>query len=376
MRQLIQDLANGTTSLVEAPIPKIGEGHLLVDTTVSLISTGTEKMLVNFGRSGLVSKVRAQPDKVVQVIEKAKTDGILATAKAVRSKLAQPIPLGYCNVGLVRETKVNGFYKGDRVASNGPHADVVSVPKNLCARIPDNVSDEAASFTVVASIGLQGVRLSKPEIGERFVVIGVGLIGLLTVQILLAHGCRVLAIDFDTKKLELARSFGAEVCNLKDAQDPIASSLLFSGGHGVDGVIITASTHSNEPIIQAAQMCRKRGRIVLVGVTGLELNRSDFYEKEISFQVSCSYGPGRYDPFYEKNGIDYPIGFVRWTEQRNFEAVLDMMSMGLINVEPLISHRFPFLDSPSAYDFLSGDDLALGILLKYEHGLENAITLV
>ena len=201
-------------------------------------------------------------------------------------------------------------------------------------------------------------------------VIGVGLIGLLTVQILLAHGCRVLAIDFDTKKLELARSFGAEVCNLKDAQDPIASSLLFSGGHGVDGVIITASTHSNEPIIQAAQMCRKRGRIVLVGVTGLELNRSDFYEKEISFQVSCSYGPGRYDPFYEKNGIDYPIGFVRWTEQRNFEAVLDMMSMGLINVEPLISHRFPFLDSPSAYDFLSGDDLALGILLKYEHGLE------
>ena len=276
--------------------------NLLVDTTVSLISTGTEKMLVNFGRSGLVSKVRAQPDKVVQVIEKAKTDGILATAKAVRSKLAQPIPLGYCNVGLVRETKVNGFYKGDRVASNGPHADVVSVPKNLCARIPDNVSDEAASFTVVASIGLQGVRLSKPEIGERFVVIGVGLIGLLTVQILLAHGCRVLAIDFDTKKLELARSFGAEVCNLKDAQDPIASSLLFSGGHGVDGVIITASTHSNEPIIQAAQMCRKRGRIVLVGVTGLELNRSDFYEKEISFQVSCSYGPGRYDPFCRRMG--------------------------------------------------------------------------
>ena len=229
MRQLIQDLANGTTSLVEAPIPKIGEGHLLVDTTVSLISTGTEKMLVNFGRSGLVSKVRAQPDKVVQVIEKAKTDGILATAKAVRSKLAQPIPLGYCNVGLVRETKVNGSTREIVLLQMALMLDVVSVPKNLCARIPDNVSDEAASFTVVASIGLQGVRLSKPEIGERFVVIGVGLIGLLTVQILLAHGCRVLAIDLDTKKLELARSFGAEVCNLKDAQDSIASSLLFSG---------------------------------------------------------------------------------------------------------------------------------------------------
>lgn len=367
MKQILQNLSTGQSELVEAPAPQLRKGAILIDTTVSLISTGTERMLVDFGKSGLLAKAKSQPDKVRQVLDKVATDGLMATVDAVRSKLAQPIPLGYCNVGIVRETGAEGFRTGDRVVSNGPHADVVSVPKNLCARIPDNVSDEAASFTVVASIGLQGMRLANPTLGEAFVVTGVGLIGLLTVQMLRAQGCRVLAIDFDAAKLALARDFGAEVCNPAIGEDPVAAAMVFSRGVGVDGVIITASTKSNDPVTQAAHMCRKRGRIVLVGVTGLELSRADFYEKELTFQVSCSYGPGRYDPSYEDHGHDYPIGFVRWTQQRNFEAVLDMLASGTLNVAPLISHRVPFIEAPRAYDLLSTDKAALGILLTYGH---------
>ncbi|EKD45525.1 MAG: hypothetical protein ACD_69C00251G0001, partial [uncultured bacterium] len=284
-----------------------------------------------------------------------------------RSKLAQPIPLGYCNVGIVSAVGkgVLGFKLGDRVVSNGPHAEVVNVPKNLCALVPDNVDNESAVFTVVASIGLQGVRLAKPTLGECVVVIGAGLIGLLTVQLLHAQGCRVLAIDFEQSKLDLASQFGAEVYNSSEGGDPIAAGMAFSRGRGVDAVIITASTKSNDPVTQAARMSRQRGRIILVGVTGLELNRSDFYEKELSFQVSCSYGPGRYDPNYEDKGYDYPLGFVRWTEQRNFEAVLDMMSTGKLNVKPLITHRFAFEDAPKVYQLLTEDKSALGILLQY-----------
>ena len=370
MKQILQNLSTGQSELVEAPVPQARRGSLLIDTTVSLISTGTERMLVDFGRSGLIAKARSQPDKVRQVLDKVATDGLMTTVDAVRSKLGQPIPLGYCNVGVVRDAGAEGFRTGDRVISNGPHADVVSVAKNLCARIPDNVSDEAASFTVVASIGLQGIRLAQPTLGEAFVVTGVGLIGLLTVQMLRAQGCRVLAIDFDAAKLELARAFGAETCNPGAGEDPIAAGLAFSRGHGVDGVIVTASTKSTDPITQAARMSRKRGRIVLVGVTGLELNRADFYEKELSFQVSCSYGPGRYDPAYEDHGQDYPLGFVRWTEQRNFEAVLDMLASGALDVAPLISHRVPFTEAPHAYELLSTDKAALGILLTYDHDAE------
>ncbi|NCC76977.1 MAG: dehydrogenase, partial [Clostridia bacterium] len=298
-----------------------------------------------------------------------------------QSKLAQPLPLGYCNVGVVAEVGagVAGFKPGDRVASNGPHADLVKVPKNLCARIPDNVDDEAAAFTVLASIGLQGIRLVQPTLGEAVVVTGVGLIGLVTVQLLRAQGCRVLAIDFDQAKLELARQFGAEICNPGQGEDPIAAGMAFGRGQGVDAVIITASTKSSDPVTQAARMSRQRGRIVLVGVTGLELNRADFYEKELSFQVSCSYGPGRYDPNYEEKGQDYPLGFVRWTEQRNFEAVLDMMASGRLDVKPLISHRFAFEEAPQAYQVLSEDKTALGILLQYASYVEerriNKITL-
>ncbi|MDC5578809.1 bi-domain-containing oxidoreductase [Acinetobacter baumannii] len=375
MKQILQDMANGGTTVTEAPVPQCSKGHLLISTTTSLISAGTERMLVGFGKASLIDKARQQPEKVKMVLEKVQTDGLLTTYDAVKSKLAQPLALGYCNVGVVHEVGagVNDFQVGDRVVSNGPHADMVKVPKNLCAKIPDNVSDESASFAVVASIGLQGIRLAQPTLGESFVVTGAGLIGLLTIQMLRANGCRVLAIDFDQSKLELAKQFGAEICNPGKGEDPVATGLAFSRGAGVDGVIITASTKVSDPVIQAARMSRKRGRIILVGVTGLELNRADFYEKELSFQVSCSYGPGRYDTEYEDKGNDYPLGFVRWTEQRNFVAVLDMMAAGTLKVEPLITQRFEFEDAPKAYDALTEDKSGLGLLLKYNSPVETRL---
>ncbi len=368
MRQIVQHMGSGLTEVLEAPMPTAQSGALLIQTTRSLISAGTERMLVGFGKAGWIDKARQQPDKVKMVLEKVQTDGLMTTVEAVRSKLAQPLPLGYCNVGVVDHVGagVEGFSVGDRVVSNGPHADVVRVPRNLCARIPDGVDDESASFVVLASIGLQGIRLAQPTLGEAFVVTGVGLIGLLTVQLLRAHGCRVLAIDFDDSKLALARQYGAETCNPGRGEDPVSAGIAFSREQGVDGVIITASTHSNEPVTQAARMSRKRGRIVLVGVTGLELSRTDFYEKELTFQVSCSYGPGRYDPSYEERGQDYPVGFVRWTEQRNFEAVLDMLASGQLDVKPLITHRVAFEEAQRAYKTLTEDKSALGIVLQYE----------
>ena len=372
MKQILQDMAKGGTTITEAPVPQCSKEHLLISSSISLISAGTERMLVGFGKASMLDKARQQPEKVKMVLEKVQTDGLLTTYDAVKSKLAQPLPLGYCNVGRVHEigAGVEGFKVGDRVVSNGPHADIVKIPKNLCALIPENVSDEAASFTVVASIGLQGIRLAQPTIGESFVVTGAGLIGLLTIQMLRANGCRVLAIDFDQSKLELAKQYGAEICNPGRGEDPVAAGMAFSRGAGVDGVIITASTKVSDPVVQAARMSRKRGRIILVGVTGLELNRADFYEKELSFQVSCSYGPGRYDSAYEEKGQDYPLGFVRWTEQRNFVAVLDMMSAGTLNLEPLITHRFKFEDAPQAYDVLTQDKSGLGILLQYNSPVE------
>lgn len=367
MKQILQDLSKGSTLISVAPSPAVTSKTLLIGTRKSLVSVGTERMLVGFGRASYIQKARQQPEKVRMVLDKVKTDGLFTTVDAVRSKLAQPIPLGYSNVGRVISVgkEIQGFKVGDRVLTNGPHADIVRVPQNLSAIIPDEVSDEEASFTVVGAIGLQGIRLANPELGETFVVTGVGLIGLLTVQLLCAQGCRVLAIDFDEKKLNLASQFGAAICNPAKGEDPVAAGLAFSRGRGVDGVMITASTQSNDLVSHAAKMCRKRGRIVLVGVAGLELNRADFYEKELTFQVSCSYGPGRYDTKYEDMGQDYPLGFVRWTEQRNFEAVLDMLASGKLNVDPLITHRFSFEEAPKAYDLLSEDKSALGIILDY-----------
>lgn len=322
-------------------------------------------MLVDFGKASLINKARSQPDKVKMVLKKVKTDGLFATYDAVKSKLDQPLPLGYCNVGKVIDGSDTGFKTGTRVVSNGNHAEVVRAPKNLVTTIPHEVDDESASYTVLAAIAMQGVRLANPTVGETIVVTGLGLIGLLTVQILRANGCRVLGIDFDTAKCNLAKQFGAEVVDLSKKQDPVALATSYSRGNGVDAVIITASSESNDIVHQAATMCRKRGRIVLVGVVGLELSRADFYEKELTFQVSCSYGPGRYDVDYEVKGNDYPLGFVRWTERRNFEAVLDLMASGSINVKPLISHRFKINDAASAYKKLD-DQSTLGILLDYQ----------
>ncbi|MCK9539828.1 bi-domain-containing oxidoreductase [Dokdonella sp.] len=367
MKQILQSLKDGSTRIVEVPAPRAAAGQVLIHTRASLVSAGTERMLVEFGKANWLDKARQQPDKVRMVLDKVRTDGLAATLDAVRDKLDQPLPLGYCNVGVVAECgrTVEGFAAGDRVVSNGRHAEVVAVPQRLCARIPDAVSDEAATFTVLAAIGLQGIRLANPTLGEAVVVTGLGLIGLLTVQMLRAQGCRVLGIDYDPARLALAGRFGAEVVNPGAGEDVLAAAQAFSRGRGVDAVIITASTRSSEPVSQAARMCRQRGRIVLVGVTGLELSRADFYEKELSFQVSCSYGPGRYDPQYEEGGHDYPLGFVRWTEQRNFEAVLDLMAAGALDVAPLVSHRFGLEQAEQAYALLAGGEASLGILLQY-----------
>ncbi len=296
MKQVLQDLARGGTQVFDVPTPIAKQGSLLIQSNRSLVSVGTERMLVEFGKANLVEKALQQPDKVRQAIDKVRTDGLAPTVEAIRSKLDQPVPLGYSNVGVVVDNGDTAFSVGERVVSNGHHAEVVRVPNNLCARIPAGVDDESASFTVLGAIALQGIRLARPTLGEAVVVTGLGLIGLLTVQLLRAQGCRVLGIDVDTQKCELARSFGAEVVDLSRGEDPLTTAHVFSRGRGVDAVLITASTRSNEPVHQAASMCRKRGRIVLIGVVGLQLSRADFYEKELSFQVSCSYGPGRYDP--------------------------------------------------------------------------------
>ena len=367
MKQILQSLKTGATEVAEVPCPAVKRGQLLIRSAQTLVSAGTERMLVEFGKAGWIEKARQQPDKVKMVLDKIKTDGLMPTLEAVFNKLGQPLPLGYCNVGVVMEVgaSVAGFSVGDRVASNGKHAEVVSVPMNLCAKVPENVSDDEAAFTVIGAVGLQGIRLVQPSLGEAVVVTGLGLVGLVTVQLLRAHGCRVLGIDFDAEKLALARQFGAETVDLSAGEDPVAAANAFSRGRGVDAVIITASTKSNEPVHQAALMCRKRGRIVLVGVTGLELSRADFFEKELSFQVSCSYGPGRYDSNYEEKGFDYPVGFVRWTEQRNFEAILDMLADGRLNVKPLISHRFAIAEAEKAYELVGGAAPSMGILLQY-----------
>jgi predicted dehydrogenase/threonine dehydrogenase-like Zn-dependent dehydrogenase len=374
MKQILQSLRTGEIEVAELPCPQVRPGHVLVQTTRSLISAGTERMLVEFGKAGLLAKARSQPDKVKQVLDKIRTDGLLPTLEAVFNRLDEPLPLGYCNVGKVLDvgTGVQGIAPGDRVASNGPHAEVVCVPKNLCARIPDNVSDEAAAFTVLASIGLQGIRLLGPMLGEKVVVFGLGMIGLVTVQLLRASGCDVLGVDVNAERLRLAESFGARAVTASAGADPIAAVSAWTNGKGADGVLVTASAKSDEIMHQAAQMCRRRGRIVLVGVVGLNLRRADFYEKELTFQVSCSYGPGRYDDAYEQGGHDYPHAFVRWTEQRNFEAVLATMQSGGLVVDRLITHTFPHADAPAAYSAISNDSSVLGVVLQYPTTVERA----
>ncbi len=365
MKQVLQDLKRGRTLVEDVPAPLAKPGHVRIATSVSLISAGTERTLTEFARGSLVSKALQQPERVKDAIQKVRTDGLAATVGAIRARLDEPMAVGYCNVGRVLEADADGLGPGDRVVSNGRHAGVVVVGKNLCAKVPDGVADDAAVFAVPGAIALQGVRLAEPTLGEVFVVTGLGLIGLIAVQLLRASGCKVLGIDTDPSRLALARAFGAETADLSKGEDPESIAGALSKGRGVDGVLLTLASKSSEPVAQAARMCRQRGRIVLVGVTGLELNRNDFYEKELSFQVSCSYGPGRYDPDYEERGNDYPFGLVRWTEQRNIEAALELMAEGRLDVAPLISHRFAVTDAEQAYDLLASARPSMGVLIDY-----------
>ena len=353
MKQIIQDMKSGQTMLEEVPSPQVKSGSVLIKTSRSLVSLGTERMLVEFGKANLIEKARQQPDKVKQVLDKIKTDGLQPTLEAVFNKLGQPLPLGYCNVGTVVAIGkgVTELKVGDRVASNGQHAEFVCVPKNLVAKVPDNVSDEEAAFTVIGSIGLQGIRLLNPQLGETVVVTGLGLIGLIAAQLLKANGCKVIGIDFDEEKIQLARAKGIVAINPAKGTDPVKFVMEETDQIGADAVLITASAKTNDVIHQAAEMSRKRGRIVLVGVIGLDIRRDDFYKKELTFQVSCSYGPGRYDENYENKGIDYPLPFVRWTEKRNFDTILQAISMGNLDVKSLITEEVELKD----YNLIYGD---------------------
>ncbi len=376
MKQIIQDLKNGNTVLEEIPVPQVRSGCVLIKTTRTLVSLGTERMLVEFGKANLVDKARQQPDKVKQTLDKLRTDGIMPTLEAVFNKLGQPLPLGYCNVGRVVEVGkgVTEFSVGDRVASNGNHAEYVCVPKNLVAKIPDNVTDDEAAFTVIGSIGLEGVRLLKPELGETIVVVGLGLIGLITSQLLVANGCRVIGIEFDQAKLDLAASWGVIPVNPAKGDDQIKVVESLTGGIGADGVIITASAKDDSVIHNACVMSRKRGRVILVGVIGLNMRRDDFYKKELSFQVSCSYGAGRYDEEYENKGHDYPLPYVRWTEKRNFETILMAIGNKKLNVDSLITESVELKDYLQIYgDMRKRGNIASIIRFPEEDKIERVV---
>lgn len=366
MKQIIQDLKNGATILEEVPMPQVKAGYVLIQTTRTLVSLGTERMLVEFGKANLIDKARQQPDKVKQVLDKMHTDGIMPTLEAVFNKLNQPLPLGYCNVGKVIAVGqgVTEFKIGDRVSSNGNHAEFVCVPKNLVAKIPDNVSDDEAAFTVISSIALQGIRNLNPQFGESIVVVGLGLIGLIAAQLLKANGCQVIGIDYQQSKVDLAKTFGIVAINPSKDGSGIEYVKNFTKGIGADGVLITASTKSDEVIHESCEMCRKRGRIILVGVIGLNMRRDDFYKKELTFQVSCSYGAGRYDEEYENKGHDYPLAYARWTEKRNFEAILAAISAGTLEVKPLISQIVDLKDYLQIYGDMRGNSIAS--IIKFE----------
>ena len=366
MKQVLQRLDDGRTYLLDVPVPAASGVKVVIRTQASLISAGTERMLVEFGKGNLLDKARAQPEKVKDVLSKIRTDGLLSTLDAVQSKLGTPIPLGYCNAGVVVDvgSGVSRFRAGDRVVSNGPHAEYVVVPHTLVAKIPDNVSLESAAFTPIAAIGLQGIRLAQPTLGETIVVYGLGLIGLLCVQLLRANGCNVIGIDRSAARLSLAERLGARVLD-GSTVDVVEQVTTLTDGRGADAVLAHARVGSDEPVRDAARMSRKRGRLVLVGVTGLNLARDEFFKKELTFQVSCSYGPGRYDPQYEERGVDYPAGYVRWTEQRNFEAVLGAMSAGQLDPSPLITHRFDLAEASRAYELITSDAPSIGVVLRY-----------
>jgi predicted dehydrogenase/threonine dehydrogenase-like Zn-dependent dehydrogenase len=365
VQQVVQDIRRGALGVHEVPAPMVRSGEVLIANACSLVSAGTEKMVLDLARKSLLGKARERPDHVRRVIEKIRSEGFFNTLRQVREKFDAPMAMGYSSAGIVLATGagVQEYKPGDRVASNGPHAEIVSVPRHLCARIPDNVPFDQAAFGVLGAIALQGVRLSHAALGETVLVIGLGLVGQITVALLKAAGCRVLGTDPDPSRCELALTLGAQAARPALAAGDVEA---LSQGRGADAVIITASTRSNEPIETAAAAVRKKGRVVLVGVVGLTLDRRPFYFKEAEFVVSCSYGPGRYDPEYEERGHDYPTAHVRWTEQRNIQAVLDLLGAGSIDFAPLISHRFPIAAAQNAYALVDQQtEPFLGIVLTY-----------
>jgi predicted dehydrogenase/threonine dehydrogenase-like Zn-dependent dehydrogenase len=372
MLHVLQSLRTGVTELADVPVPHASATSIVVETRASVISPGTERMLVEFGRAGWIEKARSQPEKVQQVLGKIATDGIVPTIAAVRAKLDDPVALGYCQAGIVREVgrDVTAFKPGDAVVTNGPHAEYVRVPQTLAAKIPAEVSYEAAAFAPLAAIALEGLRLANPTLGETVVVYGLGPIGLLAVQLARAAGCKVIGIDRSAERCALAEEFGATPLNVDNVTDVAAAVIERTGGIGADIVLLTLATESDEPVRHAANMSRLRGRIVLVGVTGLSLRRDDFYKKELSLQVSCSYGPGRYDPAHEEGGVDYPLAYVRWTEGRNFAAALDLMADGRLDPLPLITHRFPISSAPAAYALITNGTPTLGVVLSYDEKKE------
>ncbi|MCT7557132.1 bi-domain-containing oxidoreductase [Aliarcobacter butzleri] len=376
MKQLIQSFKTGELGLFDVPAPVCEKNGALVQTTVSLVSAGTEKMLVDFAKKSMIAKAKDRPDLVKQVIDKMKKEGVRNTLEKVFTKLDTPIPLGYSLAGRVVEvgSELSGLNIGDRVACGGAgyanHAEINYVPKNLMVKIPDGVDDIDASFVTVGAIALQGVRQTAPLLGEKVAVMGLGLLGQLTVQLLKANGCKVIGSDIDPDKMALAKKLGCdEVCH---AGELISKSNEFTNGYGVDAVIIAASTSSNQPITDAAEISRMRGRVVLVGMVGMDVPRNTYYKKELEIKLSMAYGPGRYDPEYEEKGIDYPYDLVRFTEQRNFEAFLGLIQEGKITPKELITHSYEFDDAMSAYDLLEGriKEKYLGIVLNYKRDIK------
>jgi predicted dehydrogenase/threonine dehydrogenase-like Zn-dependent dehydrogenase len=382
VKQILQDLKTGVVTVTEVPAPVVRPGFVIVRTAASLISAGTERMTVEAGQKSLMGRAFDQPALVKQVLQKARAEGVRNTIDAVRSKLESRIALGYSAAGTVMEAGegVTSFRQGDRVACAGvgyaSHAEVLAVPQNLCVRLPEPIGFETAAFGTLGAIALQGVRLTEPTLGESVVVIGLGLIGQLAVQLLKANGCRVFGIDLDEKRVELACRFGADGgCAPED--DAKRRIIEWSRGRGADAVLITATSSTNQPIELAGEISRPKGRVVVVGAVGLSIPRKPYYDRELTFRISMSYGPGRYDPEYEERGHDYPFGYVRWTEGRNIEAFLDLLAEGRIDVEPLITHRFKLADSERAYQLITSAEPYLGVVLQYdtERALEHRISL-
>jgi len=373
MKQVVQGVKRGKVRVEELPPPALKPGGVLVRTVASVISAGTERLALEFGRKSLLTKARERPDLVRQVMDKVKREGIVPTYKAVRGRLGMPLSLGYSSAGVVQEvvTGEEGFQVGDRVACAGVgyanHAEVVWVPKNLCLKIPDILDFEEASFGAIGAIALQGVRLVEPTLGESIVVIGLGLIGQIAVQCFKANGCRVLGLDPEANRVALAKQLGADEAIVSGESSLSKAVQRFTRDRGADAVLIAAATESNEPVELAGEICRDRGRVVIVGAVRIDVPRRTYYEKELDLRVSRSYGPGRYDPTYEEKGVDYPIGYVRWTEQRNIEAFHDLLVQRKVDVQKLITHRFPIEKAEKAYDLLGGQkrENYLGILLTY-----------